>query len=280
MKSYLGLSLAIIVLAGGFAYSEMRNNKLLTQQVADYARQNSQLLTRIEGNSLKNLETAKTLRSLQSEISNRDSQIAALSRQLETTQQQIDPDYQEIETEIRQQLSREAHTSNSTANSDPRISVLLQLSELDPQVMGEIMAVNAQYGDFIKNLDVSDERKEIVINALQNLITDQNQLRMEVLQEMQVNPQMAGRDDLRQQMQAISSPEAQLETLSYDLTESELNAFNEFQEQRQNLITPYSRAGRPMRGGLGGSAFFSGDVIQVGPGQPPMLQLLPGNPVN
>ena len=31
------------------------------------------------------------LRSLQSESSNRDSQLAALSRQLETVQQQIDP---------------------------------------------------------------------------------------------------------------------------------------------------------------------------------------------
>ena len=278
MKSYLGLSLIILVLIGGFAYSEMQNNKLLTQQVADYASQNSQLLTRIEDNSLQNLETTKALLSLQSELSNRDSQIAALSRQLETTQQQVDPDYQEIASEIRQQLKRETQTSNSTANSDTRISALLQLSELDPQVMGEIFAVNAQYGDFIRNLDVSDERKEVIIHALQNLIADQNQLRTEIIQEMHVNPQMAGRGDLlHQKMQAIDSPDAQQEALSYDLTESELSAFSEFQEQRLNN---YFRAGRPMSGLSSGSAFISGDVIQVAPGQPPALQLLPRIPSN
>ena len=149
--------------------------------------------------------------------------------------------------------------------------------------MGEIIAVNAQYGDFIKNLDVSEERKEDIINALQNLIMDQNQLRMEILQKMQVNPQMAGRDDLRQKMQAISSPDAQLEALSYDLTESGLNAFNEFQEQRLDAYTRYLRADRPINtgGAASGATLFSGDIMHIGPRQPrAIIQLLPGIPAN
>ena len=95
-------------------------------------RQSSQLLTQIENNSLKNIESAKTLRSLQDELKNRESQLAALSRQLETAQQQIDPDYQRIESRIRQQLTNEIQASNNTPNLDPRIAVLKQLSNSIP----------------------------------------------------------------------------------------------------------------------------------------------------
>jgi len=144
MKVSIVLLFAAIVLGGGFTYNEMQQNNLLTQQIDDYVRQNSQLLTQIENNSLKNSESAKTLHSLQDELKNRESQLAALSRQLETAQQQIDPDYQRIEFRIRQQLTNEIQASNNTPNLDPRIALLKQLSQLDPMVMGEIMALNAQ----------------------------------------------------------------------------------------------------------------------------------------
>jgi len=179
MKVFAGLSIITIGLIGAFAFSELQQSRLLTQQVDDYARQNSQLLTQIENNSLQKLESARTIRSLESELNNRNSQLVALSRQLETVQQQIDPDYQQIETRIRQQLTREIQTSNNTLNPDPRIAALKLLSELDPMVMGEVMSLNAQYGEFIKGLDVSEEREEVIINALHNLIADQNQAQSE-----------------------------------------------------------------------------------------------------
>jgi hypothetical protein len=100
------------VLVGGFSYSQIQQSNLLTQQVDDYARQNSQLLTQIENNSLQKLETAKALQSLQSELNNRDGQIAALSRQMTLAQQQKDPDYEQVEAQIRQQLNRELQASN------------------------------------------------------------------------------------------------------------------------------------------------------------------------
>jgi hypothetical protein len=260
MKVFIGFSLVSISLTGAFAFSELQQSKLLTQQIDDYARQNFQLLTQIENNSLKNLETDKALRSLQSELSNRDSQLATLSRQLETAQLQIDPDYQQIETRIRQQLTREIQTTSNTPNSDLRIAVLKQLSELDPMVMAEIMALNAQYGAFIKGLAVSEEREEVIINALHNLIIDQNQARSEIIQEMQAGPQAVTRGDLRHQMRAISDPSSQLEALAYDLTASELDAFAEFQEQRQSTSVLF--------GGVEGhsaaplAALFSSAVIQ------------------
>ena len=232
MKVSIVLLFAAIVLVGGFTYSEMQQSNLLTQQIDDYVRQNSQLLTQIEKNSLKNSESAKTLRSLQDELKNRESQLAALSRQLKTAQQQIDPDYQRIEFRIRQQLTNEIQASNNTPNLDPRIAVLKQLSQLDPMIMGEIMALNAQYGEYIKGLNVSEEREEVIINALHNMIADQNQARGELMLEMQTaDPLLPTRAELFNQMRAISDPNSQLEVLAYDLTASELDAFAEFQEQ-------------------------------------------------
>ena len=70
MKLFIGLSLVVISLIGAFAFSELQQSKLLTQQIDDYVYvpQSSQLLTQIEKNSLKNIESAKTLRSLQDEL--------------------------------------------------------------------------------------------------------------------------------------------------------------------------------------------------------------------
>lgn len=74
------------------------------------------------------MESAKTLRSLQDELKNRESQLAVLSRQLETAQQQIDPDYQRIESQMRQQLTNEIQKSNNTPNLYPRTAAPKKLS--------------------------------------------------------------------------------------------------------------------------------------------------------
>lgn len=280
MKLLIGLSLVAASLIGVFAFNEQQQSKLLIQQISNYEQQNSQLLTQIENNSLQKLETAETLQSLQSQLSERDNQLAALSRQLETVQLQIDPDYQQIETRIRQQLTREIQASNSTQHSDPRMAALLQLSELDPVVMGEIFALNAQYGEFIRNLEVSAERKEVVINALQNLITDQNQARTEIIQQMQNDPQAADRGELAQKMRALSDPSSQLDALAYDLSETELDAFAEYQEQQQNALSSFGVFGGTSIGPVDGPALFNGGLIQSGSGQSRAIQIMPIGPDN
>jgi hypothetical protein len=278
MKVSIVLLFSAIVLVGGFTYSEMQQSNLLTQQIDDYVRQNSQLLTQIENNSLKNSESATTLRSLQDELKNRESQLAALSRQLKTAQQQIDPDYQRIEFRIRQQLTNEIQASNNTPNLDPRIAVLKQLSQLDPMIMGEIMALNAQYGEYIKGLNVSEEREEVIINALHNMIADQNQARGELMLEMQTaDPLLPTRAELFNQMRAISDPNSQLEVLAYDLTASELDAFAEFQEQRQNTSASFGPISGTSGVLSGGAAFFESSLIQSESGLSGPVQILPIN---
>lgn len=227
------------------------------------------------------MESAKTLRSLQDELKNRESQPAALSCQLETTQQKIDSDYQQIETRIRQQLTSKIQASNNTPNLGPRIAVLKQLSELDPKVMGEIIALNAQYGEFIKGLNVGEERDEVIINALHNLIADQNQARGEIMLEMRTtDPHATIPADLFNQMRAISAPNSQLDALTYDLTETKLDTFAEYQKQRQNTAISFGPIGGVSGSISADAGFFEGSLIQSRSGQSRAVQILPKNPDN
>jgi len=283
MKVLVGLSLTAATLIGVFAFSESQQNKLLSQQINDYERQNSQLLTQIENNSLRNIEADKALSALQSELNNRDNQLASLSRELDTAEQNIDPDYQKIESRIRQQLTREIQANNDASMLDPRIATLNQLNELDPEVLGEILSLNAQFGGFLRELNVSDERKEVVINALHNLIVEQNQARSEIILGLQNDPQAGNRGELRRQMREISEPSAQQEALAYDLTESELDAFARYQEQMQNSSVTFRGVGGisgTSTGPVGGPIIFSSGAIQGGRGGSRAVQILPALPDN
>lgn len=280
MKLLISLSLITVSLIGAFAFSQMQRSNLLSQQIANYERQNSKLLSQIENNSLKNIAATNALRSLQSELNDRDSRLASLSRQLETAQQQADPDYQQIEARIRQQIDREILASNGARNSDQRISLLKQLSQLDPMTMGELLTVNAQYGEFIQSLDVSDERLEVVINALQNMVADQNQATSELMLEYRSDPEAIIRGDLHQQMQEISSAESQREALSYDLTEAELEAYAAYQEKRRNSMPSFSIVGEAIGGPIEEAAFFNGELIQNGSGQSAAVQIFSVGPDN
>ena len=79
-------------------------------------------------------------------------------------------------------------------------------------------------------------------------------------------------------MQEISSTESQLEALACDLSESELDAFTEFQEQRQSNFSPFSIVGGTVDGFVDGPIFLDGDVIQSRSGQSRAIQILPIDP--
>lgn len=283
MKTLPIVSIVVIGLSGVLAYNENGQRKLLSQQIDDYDRQNKQLLTQIENNSLRNIQTEEQLLSLQSELNNRTGQITALSRQLELAQQQIDPDYEQIEARIRQQLSHEMQASNTTLNTDPRTSVIKQLLNFDPRDTSELISLNASFGGFLKTLNISDERMNIVINALSNMIDDQNQARVAIAEEMRADPDAIDRSDIQQRMQAINQPEAQIEALSYDLTDSELNAFIEFQEQQRTNYNPFFVSGEGFITTTGSTPeydFFRTERVESGTRQAPSVRLVPAQPSN
>lgn len=284
MKRLVSVSLLAIALSV-FAYSEHRRSQLLEQQLADYDNQVAQLLTQIENRSLEAIAADRRLRTLENEVDGRDNQIAALSRQLETAQQRIDPDLERIEQQMRQQIRREMQASSSASSLDPRTSLIRQLAEFDPQEMGELMSLHSQYGPFIDSLDISEERVEVVINALSNMIEQQNELRRQIGQEMRGNPDAINRSEFRERMQAINDPAAQIEALSYALSESELDSFREFQEQRRSNYNPFfvTETGTTATISTGSTSsynFFSTDVIEVSPGPSRAIQLQRAEPPN
>ena len=152
--------------------------------------------------------------------------------------------------------------------------------------MSEIITLNAQYGDFLKSLNISEERMDVVINALSNMLADQNQARSAIAEDRRANPTAVSSGNFPERMQAISDPEAQIEALSYELTESELNAFSEFQEQRRTSYNPFFSYSTSSEGTISTSStsstsagttsdinFFSTGLIESGPRQSLGVQL-------
>ena len=114
---------------------------------------------------------------------------------------------------------------------------------------------------------------------MHNMIACQNWARGELILEMQTaDPLVPARADLFNQMRAISDPNSQLEVLAYDLTASELNAFAEFQEQRQNNSASFGPIGGTKSVLSGGSAFFEDNLIHSRSEQSAAVQILTVNP--
>ena len=121
---------------------------------------------------------------------------------------------------------------------------------------------------------------DVVINALSNMLADQNQARSAIAEDRRENLTAVSSGNFPERMQAISDPEAQIEALSYELTESELNAFSEFQEQRRTSYNPFFSYSTSSGGTISTSTgttsdinFFSTGLIESGPRQSLGVQL-------
>ncbi len=259
--------LAIGFLAGiVYAYNAQHQSQLRQQQIEDYERQVNRLMSQVEDNSRLRLSFENRLGELESELTTLGSQLISTARELELAQKQVNPEYLQLEREIRQRITSELQTQSEGRNPASPLSLLTALSALEPTELAQLMSLQGQFGGFLQNLDVSEERKEIIMTALSNLIADQTQSRMDLMSEMR--NQQLDRSEMRRKMQALSSPEAQREALSFDLTEDELAALAEFQDTRDSQRGA-SRAFNFQSGaGIGqGVSVFSGNLrdAQVAP---------------
>ena len=219
-----------------------------------------QLLAEIERGSLRRLEDEKRIDELTRTLSELRSQVAAANSKLALAEQQVNPEYEVIERQIRRDVLREIQSQPTPRTPLTKAELVRNLNDLDPVEVGEIMGLQSQYGSFLQALDVGDARMEVIVDGLSTLVADQNQARMELMQELRqqdVPPQ-----DLRSRMQAINSPEAQREALSFLLTEQELAVFDETlaaQPQPQRISTFISAQTSERSPGLGavdGPVFF------------------------
>tara|TARA_B100000315_G_scaffold72490_1_gene66046 strand:+ start:274 stop:1128 length:855 start_codon:yes stop_codon:yes gene_type:complete len=223
----------LVIAASAYLYSLQRENRRHEQQLADYEQHVQELLAQVETGSRQRVALQNQLDDLLSERNTLNSQLTSVEDQLDEVEQQLNPDYQQIESEIRQQISYELQQQEIERNNiDPRVKLLQELIALDPLELGEIMSVNGQFGRFLQALDVDDQRMEVIVTALTDVVADQNLARQELMQQMREGE--VGRREMRSEIREIMSPRAQYETLVQTLTDNELLVFRQaLSEQRE-----------------------------------------------
>ena len=270
--------MATLAIAGAYSYSLLQRNQSQQQQLDDYQLHVEQLLSQVEENSLQRIDDEKQIGALQSQLTVLRSQLTAASNRLQIAQQQSDPDYQQVEREIRQQVRQELQLQSEQSPERNRVNLLRDLTALDPVELGEIMSLQGQFGGFLQSLDVSDERMEVIVSALGNLIAEQNQQRINLM--LEARNQGGNRREMRGELMAITSPEAQLQALSYDLTEEELAALADFQADRGNQqIFSRSFIANPTLG-ADDAAFNSGSLWEQRTGTIQAVPIPRGNSQN
>ena len=229
MKILLGLAIAMLLVSGGYAYQLSGQNQLKEQQVSDYKAQLRQLLADTEANSLVRLDYEKRIDALQREVNVLNSQLSSTASQLQIAEQGS-TDTQALEREIRQQVAAEYQKRRDNTPAESRYGLAKQLAQMDRMERSEFMSMQNRYGDFIGSLDVSDERMDVIIGAFSNVIATENQARMELIQQVQSGE--VSLEALPDKMMGVHDRVSQLDELSYVLTEDELAAFSEYQDQQ------------------------------------------------
>ena len=236
MRLALAALLIISLAAAGFAVTYRQQNSELEQQVADLSVQAEKLLNELDQNTRQRLENENRTAQLAAEVSTARGVISQLQEQLTGLREQIDPDLQQLEDNLRERLDREyrrqlADATAALENRRPTVaSMISQMGSLSNEERMALIGVQGEFGGFLESLDVSEERKETITQALVDLNLSRSATRRDLARQ-QLEPQ-----EMADQMMALMSPEATREILAYDLTDEELAAFDEFQEQRQNTF--------------------------------------------
>ena len=281
MKTPLALSLLGGILVASLAFGMYRMQVRDQQQNADHQLMVEQLLEAVERGTARRLDDERLIGELRSTISELRSQVASSASQLEFAQQQVNPEYEVMERQIRREVTRELQSRPIPRAALSKSDLVRQLNDLDPAEVGEIMTLQSQYGGFLQSLDVSDARMDVIVDGLSNLVAEQNQARMEMMQ--QLRQQDVAPQDLRLKMQSINSPEAQREALSFVLTDDEMALFNETlasQPTTQNIRMLSTGAtgavGAPGQQSLDSTVFFSSG--QIGTDGPTRIEIIRAEP--
>ena len=226
----LSISATLLLSASAFAAFQLYSHvSLQAEQIASYESFVSDLQAELDSTAQERVEYESRLAEMGRELVSAQEAIRGLNDELELAREQINPDVYLMEQEIRERVIREV--VQEAERTPSRYEISEQLSRLDPEEMRQVMSMQGRYGEFLSALDVSEGRKEVIVDALINMMTDQDQQRRELIAQNSGNQQ--GRRELRREMLAISSPDAQVEALSYVLDDNEMAAFESFQEEQR-----------------------------------------------
>jgi len=226
----LSISATLLLSASAFAAFQLYSHmSLQAEQIASYESFVSDLQAELDSTAQERVDYESRLAEMGRELVSAQEAIRGLNDELELAREQINPDVYLMEQEIRERVIREV--VQEAERTPSRYEISEQLSRLDPEEMRQVMSMQGRYGEFLSALDVSEGRKEVIVDALINMMTDQDQQRRELIAQNAGNQQ--GRRELRREMFAISSPDAQVEALSYVLDDNEMAAFESFQEEQR-----------------------------------------------
>lgn len=275
-------TVAILTAAAAFGgYQLLTESTLQREQLASYENYVAELQSELKTFAEQQVRYETDLNMLRRELANSESQINTLQNDLEEARAQIDPDIVQLEQQIRDRVIVEMQQSSQQSLS--RVDLVKQLNTLQPEELGELMTMQSMYGGFLNELDVDDERMAVLVDGLSNIISEQNQARMDALEELRNSPEQRNPRALRQRMMAIDSPEARLEALSYLLSEEEMDLYQEYTEQQlQNgTLQTQTFAIRQGTQPAGRDGFIGGNLeisIQGDRGDAPAIQIIETDP--
>ena len=245
------------------AYWFYHDSLALERTTNDLHAQSERLLQEVDHGTRTRLGLEKQIENLRMQIAESNSRIAELDAELASTQELIDPDYADVEAQIRRRLEA-AYRERVAEYEDRREStpqtiteVMTGLSNLEASERMALLSVQAQYGSFLDSLNVTPQRRDEIAATLINLVQSQREARQDLIAQ-QLPPR-----EMREQMMTLMQPDTFREALSYELTENELAQFDATQQQTPTTVTagPIGERGVFMIRGEGPNAV---DFIQQG----------------
>lgn len=230
-KFIFGISAALVVTTTVSAYAFYLENQTHEQQLADYANQVEQLLVRIEENTRQRVEFEQQIDQLNKDLLLSDNHIQVLDTELEETLEKVNPDYEQIEREIRNRVSVEYQRQSQIDEIPTATSLINQLSLMNAEDRAAILSVQGQYGNFLDSLNVGPDRMEIITQALIDVTLGQSQARQDL-----VNQELPPRE-MRTQLRSILSPQAARDELAFVLDEQELALLEDSQQSQNRFFT-------------------------------------------
>ena len=224
-----GLSLLLITIPMAFQF--YLQSRIQSDQLGPVQTLLSEMRAELDGFAEQRISYESQIASLNRELSASQEAAAALNNELALAHEQISPDLQRIEQQIRQRIIREVELQQQENDIPIRTRLLKQLASLEQEELAEIMNLQTNYGGFLQALAVSSERMEEIVDSLLGQIAETNRRRRVIIEENVGNPE--GRRSIRRELFALDSPTAQREAVSYFLDEAELEVFDSFQEERE-----------------------------------------------
>lgn len=265
--SVLILGLATVALFQWLGAANQRDQlATLENYVAD-------LQAELESQSTAQVDYETQLNELRRNLANSQNRIDFLQTELVTAQEQINPEIANLEQQIRERVILEIQQSPAQILS--RTELVKQLNDLDPQELGQLMSLQGTYGGFLQRLNVDERRMEVLIDGLGNILDEQNQQRLAVIGEIRNNPDRV--DELREQLIAMNTAEAQRDALSFLLSDEELAVYDDFREEQQQNGFLQTQAKTLSSGAANSSMIFSGtgnSNAQSGQAQSATIQII------